>query len=58
MKILLACKLHHPPQPSTLRNLGQFACRMPPQLAASQPVASLSGSGFFARAVSSNTASA
>jgi len=58
MKILLACKLHHPPQPSTLRNLGKFACWMPPQLAASQPVASPSGSGFFARAAASNTDSA
>lgn len=58
MKILLACKLHHPPQPSTLRNLGQFACWMPPQQAASPPIAFLSGSGFFARAAASNTDSA
>jgi hypothetical protein len=58
MKILLACKLHHPPQPSTLRNLGKFACWMPPQQAASLQVASLSGSGLFARAAASNTDSA
>lgn len=58
MNILLACKLHHPPQPSTLCNLGQFACWLPRQHVASQPVASLSGSSLFARTVSSNTASA
>lgn len=58
MKILLARKLHHPPQLSPLRNLGQFACWMPRQHPASLPVASLSGSGLLVQAVSPSTASA
>ncbi len=57
MKIQLACKLHRPPQPSTLPSLGQLAFWLPRQHAAvGLPAAGFAGSTFHTQTVSHNAA--